>query len=114
MQEGKVRNFYMLCMCKIDGLNNQKHINCTECEQCHNSFKRFYFICGSHKTNHTLVPIQTCRPKSNALTSAKWISTNLLSQSRLPQTTDILRLPDSSVAAINDVRGANIYSESQD
>lgn len=74
----------------------------------------FYYICVSHKANHTSVPIETCRPKSNALKSAKWISMNLLSQSRLPQTTDILRLPDSSVAAINDVRGANIYSESQD
>jgi hypothetical protein len=95
-------------------MSNKKHIICTQYEQYYNSFERFYYICVSHKTNQTLVSIKTCKPKSNALISTKWISMNLLSQYKLPQTTDILRLPDSSVAAINDVRGANIYSESQD
>jgi hypothetical protein len=109
-----VLDFCMLCMCKIYGLNNKKHINFTEYEQYYNSLKTLNYVCVSHKANHTFILTETCRPKSNALTSAKWISMNLLSPSRLPQTTDILRLPDSSVAAINDVRGANIYGESQD
>jgi hypothetical protein len=95
-------------------MSNKKNINCPKYEPYNKNFKTLYYICVIHKANHTLVAIETCMPKSHALTSSKWLSMNLLSQSKLPQTTDILRLPDSSVAAINDVRGANIYSESQD
>lgn len=47
----------------------------------------FYYVCISHKTNDNSVFIATYLPKTNALTSAKSINVNLLTQGRLPKTT---------------------------